>query len=598
MKRTSGLCAPTSSSTKRPPRSNPPHRHRGHSNHCAGRRRRTAADARQPAELLKAFHQRHDCRENHGVVQTHIDDAQRFRESPGIGDSGRDHQDVIYARYQVKDDHATTVRNQFHFGIKLEAIRIDERYDLLHDGHERKKNHRPIDDVPHRPQLKRNFIRESHWPEHHEQRQFANHTHAHPPEQERRTEEEFKGGLETRNRFAIGKIRGWPQLRQSTRVEVLVRCLGRSFEKPEFRVADVQNGENDGHDGEHGQHRADVAQQRAQDFKKRFSLRDQHQHGNRVSKSHYGKNDFHQQPIEGEECGADQVARLAVARGYQQRMPVFLQDFRQFVFVQRAAERGLPVFDLPAQIFPKLFEDVLLLRHRQVRPNRLQVTLEKFHTMLLNNKLDGDPGEEGEHRSSKQKSRAQQREDEIAFGKHRHRGDGRAKNQNGQEVFHIRTTHLNNPLQRRIQAVPFLEQLLEDARPVLRKAIKPFVALVFLAPFAFQQALGFQPTQQRIQGALFDLHALVRQRLAQRIAVMLFAKLRQHRNDQRPAAEFHPQVFEKVGVREFGKVYHLGPPTVWRILCHTHYVVHSSCCQEKSWETYPTETAPDWLEVQ
>src|SRR5713101_1671963 len=78
---------------------------------------------------------------------------------------------------------------------------------------------------------------------------------------------------------------------------------------------------------------------------------------------------------------------------------------------------------------------------------------------------------------------------------------------------------------------------------------------------------------------------------------MLFAKLRQHRNDQRPAAEFHPQVFEKVGVREFGKVYHLGPPTVWRILCHTHYVVHSSCCQEKSWETYPTETAPDWLEV-
>src|SRR5437879_10148416 len=77
--------------------------------------------------------------------------------------------------------------------------------------------------------------------------------------------------------------------------------------------------------------------------------------------------------------------------------------------------------------------------------------------------------------------------DEIAFGKHGQRGDGRAKNQNGQEVFHIRTTHLNNPLQRRIQAVPFLEQLLEDARPVLREAVKPFIALVFLAPFALDR---------------------------------------------------------------------------------------------------------------
>src|SRR5712664_4647735 len=88
-------------------------------------------------------------------------------------------------------------------------------------------------------------------------------------------------------------------------------------------------------------------------------------------------------------------------------------------------------------------------------------------------------------------SRAQQREDEIAFGKHRQRGDGRAKNQNGQEVLHIHTTRLNNPLQRRIQAVPFLEQLLEDARPVLREAVKPFIALVFLAPFALEQPLGF-----------------------------------------------------------------------------------------------------------
>src|SRR5882672_1677300 len=65
---------------------------------------------------------------------------------------------------------------------------------------------------------------------------------------------------------------------------------------------------------------------------------------------------------------------------------------------------------------------------------------------------------------------------------------------------------------------------------------------------------------------------------------MLFAKLRQHGNNQRPAAQFHPQVFEEVGVREFGKVNHLEPPTVWRILCHTHYAVHSIQSQEKPQE--------------
>src|SRR6267143_805898 len=147
-------------------------------------------------------------------------------------------------------------------------------------------------------------------------------------------------------------------------------------------------------------------------------------------------------------------------------------------------------------------------------------------------------------------------------------------------IFH--PTLLNNPLQRRIQAVPFLEQLLEDARPVLREAVKPFVALIFLAPFAFEQALGFQPPQQGIQRALLNLHPLIRQRFAQCVAVMLFAKLRQHRNDQRPATQFHPQVFEEVGVRELGKVHHLESPTVCRILCHIHYVAYSICCQEKT----------------
>jgi len=76
-------------------------------------------------KLFKAFHQRYEGREKQRVAQCHVDDAQRFRKFPGIGNSRRDHQDVIYARHQVKDGHAAAVRNQFHQGIELDAIRIE-----------------------------------------------------------------------------------------------------------------------------------------------------------------------------------------------------------------------------------------------------------------------------------------------------------------------------------------------------------------------------------------------------------------------------------------------------------------------------------------
>ena len=48
--------------------------------------------------------------------------------------------------------------------------------------------------------------------------------------------------------------------------------------------------------------------------------------------------------------------------------------------------------------------------------------------MLLNNKFEGDPRESRERRSSKQESRAQKQEDEIAFGKYRQRSNRRDKN--------------------------------------------------------------------------------------------------------------------------------------------------------------------------
>src|SRR3981189_764327 len=76
-------------------------------------------------------------------------------------------------------------------------------------------------------------------------------------------------------------------------------------------------------------------------------------------------------------------------------MPVLLQDFHQLVLIQRAAERGLLVLDLRAQVFPQLLEDVVLLPDGQISPNRLQVTLEKIHTVLLNNKFDGAQAKKG-----------------------------------------------------------------------------------------------------------------------------------------------------------------------------------------------------------
>ncbi len=171
----------------------------------------------------------------------------------------------------------------------------------------------------------------------------------------------FHDGLGSRNWFAARGIRGRPQRRKGPWIKFLVALCGHFFDEMELVVADVQHCKNDGHPRERRQHRANVVEQRSQDLKKRFPRHDQHQDANRITESHDGQNNFHRQPVEGEECGPDQVARLAVARRHQQRMPVLLEDFRQLVFTQRPAEFRLLVFHLRAQIFPQLFEDVLLL---------------------------------------------------------------------------------------------------------------------------------------------------------------------------------------------------------------------------------------------
>src|SRR6267142_405517 len=53
---------------------------------------------------------------------------------------------------------------------------------------------------------------------------------------------------------------------------------------------------------------------------------------------------------------------------------------------------------------------------------------------------------------------------------------------------------------------------------------------------------------------------------------MLFAKLRQHGNIQRPAAQFHPQVLKEVGIHQLGEIHHRKSP-----YHASHLVPHTLC---------------------
>jgi len=52
-----------------------------------------------------------------------------------------------------------------------------------------------------------------------------------------------------------------------------------------------------------------------------------------------------------------------------------------------------------------------------------------------------------------------------------------------------------NTGQGRVDALPFVEQLLENYFAVRRQAVEALVALLFFAPFAGEQALCFDPSQ-------------------------------------------------------------------------------------------------------
>ena len=86
----------------------------------------------------------------------------------------------------------------------------------------------------------------------------------------------------------------------------------------------------------------------------------------------------------------------------------------------------------------------------------------------------------------------------------------------------------------------------QDELTIAGKAVEALGALVLLAPFAGQKALGLQPAQHRIEGALVDLQARVRQHLAQGVAVALDRQGREHGQDQAAAPQLEAELLVEV----------------------------------------------------
>ena len=90
-----------------------------------------------------------------------------------------------------------------------------------------------------------------------------------------------------------------------------------------------------------------------------------------------------------------------------------------------------------------------------------------------------------------------------------------------------------------IDPVPLHQQILQRRLAIGREPIKALLPLLLLAPLAGQQALRLKPPQQRIERTLLDRQALIRQRLAQGVPVVLHPELSQHREHQAASPQLH-----------------------------------------------------------
>src|SRR5262249_36515592 len=112
----------------------------------------------------------------------------------------------------------------------------------------------------------------------------------------------------------------------------------------------------------------------------KYHQRDPHQDpGHQVEERRYLQDKL----VQRKQGWSNQRFLRLVAPGHAHGMAGLTEQRHHLVFTQRAAEPGLLVLNLRAQIVAQLSDDVLLLRLGQPKPYRVQIAIQKIHTNAL-----------------------------------------------------------------------------------------------------------------------------------------------------------------------------------------------------------------------
>ena len=74
--------------------------------------------------------------------------------------------------------------------------------------------------------------------------------------------------------------------------------------------------------------------------------------------------------------------------------------------------------------------------------------------------------------------------------------------------------------------------------------VEAFVALVFFAPLAGEELLGFEAAEEGVEGAFLDGEAFVSEGFAEGVAVVFGSELGEDGDDKAAAAEFEAEGVE------------------------------------------------------
>lgn len=103
---------------------------------------------------------------------------------------------------------------------------------------------------------------------------------------------------------------------------------------------------------------------------------------------------------------------------------------------------------------------------------------------------------------------------------------------------------LDDVAERVINLLPLQKELLQYGFALFRQFVETLVALGVLTPLAREKSLRFQTAEQRVKRPFVDLNPLLGEILAERVSVLLAAKVRKNGEDKSSSPEFHPQIFE------------------------------------------------------